>query len=60
VEVEIREVEESDLEGIRDLNMASWLEAYGGIIPEEKIREEVDYTKESLNTKEDDEKLVSW
>jgi len=58
VEVEIREVEESDLEGIRDLNMASWLEAYGGIIPEEKIREEVDYTKESLNTKKDDEKLV--
>ncbi len=58
MEVEIREVEESDLEDIRELNMASWLEAYEGIIPKEKIRKEVDYSRERLKTKKCDEKLI--
>jgi len=60
VEVEIREVEESDLEDIREINMASWLEAYGGIIPKEKIRKEVDYSRERLNTKSVTENSSSW
>lgn len=58
MDVEIRRVEKSDLEDIRELNMQSWLKAYEGIIPEEKIREEVGYTEERLISKKDDEKLI--
>ena len=58
MDVVIREVSETDLEDIRELNMQSWLEAYQEIIPEEKIKEEVDYTKERLKRKKNDERLI--
>lgn len=56
--ISIREVKESDAEDIQELNMASWLKAYDGIIPEEKMREGISYPRERLIEKKNDGKLI--
>ena len=56
--ISIREVRESDAEDIQELNMASWLKAYDGIIPEEKMREGISYPRERLLEKKNDDKLI--
>lgn len=59
MEAEIREVKESDLEDIRELNRKSWEKAYRGIIPEEKLEENTgDYPHERLQGKMRDDKLL--
>jgi len=58
VNISIREVKESDAEDIQELNMASWLKAYEGIIPEEKMREGISYPRERLEEKKNDDKLI--
>ena len=58
MDVSIREVEESDVNDIQELNMASWLEAYDGIIPEEKMRSNINYPVDRLRKKKSDNKLI--
>jgi len=58
MDVSIREVQESDVDDIQELNMASWLEAYDGIIPEEKMRSNINYPVDRLRKKKNDDKLI--
>ncbi len=55
---EIREVEESDLEDIQELNIESWLKTYSDIIPEKKMKKEIGYPRERLLEKKNDDRLV--
>jgi ribosomal protein S18 acetylase RimI-like enzyme len=56
--VKIREAVKSDLEDIQELNLESWLKAYDGIIPEEKMREGISYPEDRLLEKKNDNKLI--
>jgi len=58
MEISIREVKESDVEDIHELNMKSWLKAYDGIIPQEKMKKRINYPKERLIEKKNDDKLI--
>jgi len=54
----IRNARVSDAEDIEELNTKSWLKAYEGIIPEEKMEEHISYPQDRLKEKKKDDKLI--
>ncbi len=56
---EIRSVEKSDIEDIRELNKKCWEKAFNGIIPEDKIEENTgNYPRGRLREKMEDNELL--